>query len=51
VIDGKPLARNGKDAGMIFFNDEGYEWGGWTMPVESISSYRKHLTAAWLSRR
>jgi hypothetical protein len=28
VIDGKPLPRNGKDAGMIFFNNEGFECGG-----------------------
>jgi hypothetical protein len=28
IIDGKPLPRNGKDAGMIFFNNEGFECGG-----------------------
>jgi hypothetical protein len=28
VIYGKPLPRNGKDAGMIFFNNEGFECGG-----------------------
>jgi len=28
VIDGKPFPRNGKDAGMIFFNNEGDECGG-----------------------
>src|ERR1700734_1109297 len=28
IIDGKPLPREGKDAGMIFFNDEGFECGG-----------------------
>jgi hypothetical protein len=28
VIDGKPVPRDGKDAGMIFFNDEGFECGG-----------------------
>jgi len=28
VINGKPIPRNGKDAGMIFFNNEGAECGG-----------------------
>src|ERR1700683_717158 len=28
LINGKPAPRNGKDAGMIFFNDEGLECGG-----------------------
>ncbi len=28
VFDGKPLPRNGRDAGMIFFNSEGSECGG-----------------------
>ena len=28
IINGKPAPRNGKDAGMIFFNNEGFECGG-----------------------
>jgi hypothetical protein len=28
VVNGKPIPRNGKDAGMIFFNNEGAECGG-----------------------
>ena len=28
MVDGKPVPRNGKDAGMIFFNNEGSECGG-----------------------
>jgi hypothetical protein len=28
IVEGKPFPRNGKDAGMIFFNNEGSECGG-----------------------
>lgn len=28
VMNGKPVPRNGRDAGMIFFNNEGFECGG-----------------------
>jgi hypothetical protein len=31
IINGKPAPRNGKDAGMIFFNNEGLECGGFQM--------------------